>query len=88
VRTVFKSKMTAIIHALPIRDVLRNMLPALVVRAGIPVFAVPAALHVLAAVGTNVGPLHFDALEIDFIGALETEMVSFFQLWYVHDPIP
>jgi hypothetical protein len=84
VRAVLKSEESAVIAALPVWDVFGDVLAALVMAAWIPVLAVAATGHVLAAVGTRVRSLHLDTIKIDLIAALETEMVSFFDFWNVH----
>lgn len=81
---VFKRKHGAVIGALPIRDVLGDMLATLVMASGIPVLAIPAAVHVLTAVGTGVRPLHFDSVKIDLIIAFIAKMMSLFYFRNIH----
>lgn len=84
VLAVFKREDGAVIGALAFGDVLGDVFAALIMGTRIPEFAVAAAIHVLSAVGAGVGALHFDAIEIDFVTALEAKMMSLFDLGCVH----
>jgi hypothetical protein len=64
------------------------VLSALVVGAWIPIFAISTTVHVMAAVGAFIGPLHLYSFKIDFIATLEAIMVSLLNFRYVHIDFP
>ena len=82
--TVLKRKMGAIVRPLPVRDIFGDVFPALIVSARIPVFAVAAAMHILAAVGAGICSLHFYSFKIYLVAAFKTKMMPLFDFWYVH----
>src|SRR5262249_18705316 len=67
------------VRLFPIRDVLRDVLLALVVRGRVPVLAVLAAVHVDAAVRARIGALELH-IEDDLVLALVAEMPLFLDL--------
>jgi hypothetical protein len=81
---VFKSEMTAIIGSLPVRDVFGDVLPTLIVRARIPIFAIFAYVHVRGAVGTQIGPLHLDTIKVHLVAAFKAKIVFLFYLGNKH----
>jgi hypothetical protein len=84
---VAEGEVAAVVGAFPVRNVLGDPLPALVVISGIPVFAVPTAMEVMGAVGAGIRPRHLDAVKIDFLIALETVVVSFFDFRNIHSTL-
>jgi hypothetical protein len=76
--------MAAVISGFSVRDVFGDPLPALIVISRVPVFAVSTAMEILSTVGTRIGSRHLDSFKIDFLPALETEMMAFFNFWNIH----
>src|SRR5580704_15832170 len=78
-RAVLEGEEGAEVRLLPVGDVLRDVLLALVVRGNVPVLAVLAAVEVDAAVGAGVGALELD-LELQLVLALVAEVALLLDL--------
>ncbi len=87
-RAIFESEIGAVIRAFAVSNIFGYVLTTLVVCAWIPVFAVSAAMHILATVRARIGSLHLDPIEIDLVATLVAIMVAFLYFWYVHSYLP